>query len=770
MSATQNAPVDIVVPVYNAADDLARCIESVLAHTSGEYRLVLIDDASPSSAVGAFFRDLGGRALPQVTLLANEHNLGFTRTANRGMTRSRADIVLLNSDTMVTAGWLKAILRCAASDSRIGTITPFSNNAEICSFPRFCENNPWFDGADPEPVRAALARASVPSYPDLPTGVGFCMFIRRAVLDAVGVFDEVFGAGYGEENDLCLRAERAGFRNVLADDAFVVHAGGRSFAGRKETLGARNLALLLERHPDYNERVHTYIAADPLAPLREAAWSELALATGPSRGVLHVIHHHGGGTETHVRELIAASRDRWRHCLAIAVGDHWQLEDHRSDGTVSSFAFQRDENESWPDFLRGLAATFAIDLIHLHNISGCREGLLEAIASAGIPHGFTVHDLNLACPTNSLLDETVRYCGGKTDSAVCNACLAAQPAFAGIDIIRWRETHRRLLEEARFLIAPSQWSAGMLTRYFPGCKATVIPHGTPVYPVPRSAGARMALVLPDDDLPTVAVLGAIGPDKGARRLERLVTLARERDAPVRFVAIGYLDVQQKPWQSDDARFIVHGRYDPRDLPDLLAHYRVALVLYPSEGPESFSYTLSETWCAGLPALVPPIGALAERVEATNAGWVMTESEWRDETRMLERVLALLDPYGAPELAAARRWASFVALPTLREMADPTVALYAAAAKPAWTQDARLSARFAPERVRDALGYRPWSPPVLAQEQASASPQGMPDAVASPSFGSRIARAALRMRHTPLGRVAFRLTPQPVLAALKARLR
>ena len=96
------------------------------------------------------------------------------------------------------------------------------------------------------------------------------------------------------------------------------------------------------------------------------------------------------------------------------------------------------------------------------------------------------------------------------------------------------------------------------------------------------------LLLPSDDVPTVAVLGAIGPDKGARRLERLVELARRRNAKVRFVLIGYLDLQHGPYQSEDAVFTVHGHYATGDLPDLFDDYRVALVLYPSAGPETFS--------------------------------------------------------------------------------------------------------------------------------------------------------------------------------------
>src|SRR5260221_4503679 len=347
MTAQSAFVIDIVVPVYNAPDDLRACVDSVLAHLRPDVRLVLIDDGSPDPRIAAYFAELEQRAHPQVALLRNEQNLGFTGTANRGMQRSRADVILLNSDTIVTAGWLDAIMHCAATDPRTGTITPFSNNAEICSFPRFCEDNPWPAGADPEPVRKAIAEAAAPTYPDLPTGVGSCMYIRRALLDDVGLFDMAFGAGYGEENDLCLRAARAGWRNVLADNAFVVHTGGKSFAGQKRELGVRNMALLLQRHPRYLDMVRDYIRGDPLRPLRQAAAMRLAVNAEPGRGVLHVIHDHGGGTETHVRALIAGSRDRWRHYLAIAFGDRWQVEEHRCGGGIVTFDLERGVQGSW---------------------------------------------------------------------------------------------------------------------------------------------------------------------------------------------------------------------------------------------------------------------------------------------------------------------------------------------------------------------------------------------------------------------------------------
>jgi glycosyltransferase involved in cell wall biosynthesis len=710
--------------------------------------------------VGAVFAELAAHGDSRIVLLRNERNLGFTATANRGMTRSRADVVLLNSDTIVTSGWLDALVRCARSDSAIATVTPFSNNAEICSYPRFCENNRWPHDADPQRVAATLRDAAVPSYPDLPTGVGFCMFVRRAAIDDIGTFDPAFGLGYGEENDFCLRAAAAGWRNVLADDAFVVHTGGQSFEGMKSELGHRNLALIRERHPHYEAMVERYIADDPLRPVRQTAQA-LSAAAEPEPGVLHVVHHHGGGTETHVRMLIDASREQWRHYLVVTIGDRWQVEEHRRDGSMVSFGFTRRPEERWRDFVAELLATFAVNLVHLHNISGCREGILEALAALDVPFGYTLHDLNFACPTITFLDAAGRYCGGVTDRSACAACLRAQPDFAEIDIGRWRDTHAALLERAAFVVAPSRWAASTLERYFPRRNVSVIPHGIAAAAV--RASVVLAALMPSDDVPVVAILGAIGPDKGARRVERLVSLVRERRVALRFVVIGYLDVEPGPWQSDDGLLTVHGRYDARDLAALLGHYRARFVLFPSAGPETFSYTLSEAWRAGLPALVPPIGALAERVGATNGGWVMTDDEWADEARMLDRIVALAADAAERDRALAGKSVREIAQPSVAQMAAATLAQYdaAIAATP------RVAGpRFSNARIRDALDYRPWTPPPVPREAAEVvvSPAAPPT-----SWAARVARRALVLRDTPMGRLLYRVVPTPLITALKARL-
>src|SRR5437764_7073981 len=359
------------------------------------------------------------------------------------------------------------------------------------------------------------------------------------------------------------------------------------------------------------------------------------------------------------------------------------------------------EGESWHAFMGALCATFSIALGLLQYISVCRDGLLHALADAAAPYAYTVHDLNFACPTITCLGPDQMFCGGVNDRNVCKRCLQTQAEYASVDIDGWRERHRGLLNEAAFVIAPSRWAAAMLRRYVPGQSVRLIPHGTAddhTVDPPTS----LPLSLPDDGIPTIALLGAIGPDKGARRIERLVELARQRNASLRFVLIGYLDVQQTPWQSDDARFSIHGRYDRRELPALLSHYRVKLVIYPSAGPETFSYTLSETCAAGVPALVPPIGALAERVEESAAGWVMTEGEWRDERLMLDRIIALVDDASRVELNAASVRAKAMPHASLLEMAEATFAVYDDAL--AQSMSRATFAPFSRARMREALNY------------------------------------------------------------------
>ncbi len=260
--------IDIVIPVHDAAALLRRCLHALDHHTlPAQARVLVIDDASPDPAIAPLLAQWQQVSPLAPKLLHNDANLGFVGSVNRAIAATRGDVLLLNADTEVTPGWLPRMRRALDSDARVATVTPFSNNAEICSWPELCKAAPV--PSDAATIARAFAECGPPEYPQLPTAVGFCMLIRRATLDAIGDFDRAtFGRGYGEENDFCCRAAAHGWRNVLADDCYVVHAGGGSFAPLGLRPGGGNLARLLARYPRYNSAVAEFIASDPLAARR----------------------------------------------------------------------------------------------------------------------------------------------------------------------------------------------------------------------------------------------------------------------------------------------------------------------------------------------------------------------------------------------------------------------------------------------------------------------------------------------------------------------
>ncbi len=262
------------MPIHNASDDLNLCLESVHRTTPTAAEVILIDDASDEAAVREVIAHWSAQGGSRWRVRRNQHNLGFVASANLGMKILTADVVLLNSDTVVTPGWLQGLGACLASDPDIATATPWTNNGEIASFPELCKNNAF--PVNPDALAAVISVSGGRQYPELPTAVGFCMAISRAAIDRLGYFDEhAFGLGYGEENDFSARAGAAGMKNVLCSDVYVAHRGGRSFEPRGLRPDDESMRRLLEKHPHYLKSVMDFIARDPLARLRSGLLAEL---------------------------------------------------------------------------------------------------------------------------------------------------------------------------------------------------------------------------------------------------------------------------------------------------------------------------------------------------------------------------------------------------------------------------------------------------------------------------------------------------------------
>ena len=196
--------VDIIIPVYNGYDDIQLCMDSILRHTDlTRHRVILVNDKSPDERILPLLRGYA-EAHEHVELIDSPVNEGFSASVNKGMSFSDRDVILLNSDTIVTRGWVDKITACAYSAPEIGTVTPLSNSATLCSVPVTCQDNPVPEHFTIDEYAELIERVSLKRYPRITVAVGFCMFIKREVIQRVGLFDaETFGRGYGEE--MCIR-------------------------------------------------------------------------------------------------------------------------------------------------------------------------------------------------------------------------------------------------------------------------------------------------------------------------------------------------------------------------------------------------------------------------------------------------------------------------------------------------------------------------------------------------------------------------------------
>ena len=257
VSSPHTGQVDIVVCVHNALEDVQRCLDSIVLHTSQPFSLILIDDGSDSPTKELLDRFSSQHA---ATLIRNEQAIGYTRAANRGMKLAQSDyVVLLNSDTIVTSGWLDRMMTCAGSDEKIGIVSPLSNTASWQSIPEIESRGDWASnplplGVSVEKMGRLVDKYSGTLFPKLPFLNGFCLMIRREVINQIGYFnEELFGDGYGEENDYCLRARKAGWALVLADQVFIFHAQSKSYSSERRKQLAERAGMTLAKK--YGQRI-----------------------------------------------------------------------------------------------------------------------------------------------------------------------------------------------------------------------------------------------------------------------------------------------------------------------------------------------------------------------------------------------------------------------------------------------------------------------------------------------------------------------------------
>ncbi|BCN92747.1 hypothetical protein THMIRHAM_05320 [Thiomicrorhabdus immobilis] len=623
-SSDEKKPVTIVIPVYKGIAETKNCIYSVVnSKNRSDYRLIVISDFSPEEKMLPELLNLQKKY--DFDLLANDRNLGFVATVNKGMKYAgNADVILLNSDTVVPDGWLDAIQQAAYSSPTIGTVTPMSNNATICSFPGFCIDNDLPTGYSVESL-AYLCKKNQEAEIDLPTAHGYCMFIKRQVLNEVGLFDEQkWGKGYAEENDFSLRANKIGWRHVMTNKTFIHHLGSVSFASDAEGFIAKNLQKLNGLYPDYPKLVEKFIRKDPARRLRNELAVKIlkdeSMAFDPKtsakgKSILFVSLSIGGGTKKATDDLIKLLKKEGQNVYYLTPqkqGSIWRLSstnsnvyaDYDSDIEVNDLVKILQELDVWH--------------IHYHNVLGFKDGIWSLPNLLKCEYDITVHDYYAVCPRVNFVSFNDEYCGEK-GYVQCQNCLAdlgvhdsSVISFTDYDedINLWRQHFYKKYKLARKVFTPSQDTKQRLQSYFDLENVFHNYHPEPVDRVVLSKFSKSS-----NENINLGFLGALGPHKGVNVIKQLASKISEQRLPINLKIIGYT--------SDDDFFkkfdfiTLTGKYDSSQLQELIKREQIDAVFLTSIWPETYSYTLSEAISNGKYVVSFDIGAIKERLDFMN---------------------------------------------------------------------------------------------------------------------------------------------------------
>ncbi|MEJ5141662.1 glycosyltransferase [Gluconobacter albidus] len=608
----------VVIPVYADLRRTMVCLRTVLATCSDDVSVIVVDDATPEPLLAWELDQLAEQG--RITLIRHAQNRGFPISANDGMRAAQGrDILLLNSDTLVPAGWVER-LRARLAFTDVGTVTPLSNDATILSYPAVDRPNPVPSLAEMRALdrlcQATFRHEDASSRDglELPTAHGFCMAISAECLAEAGLFrEDLFAQGYGEENDFCLRASAKGFRHIAAPELFVAHVGSASFGTARKSLGARNLKILNALHPGYDRLVQRFIDADPLHDIRRRLdIARLIRLAGNRVALLMVQHDAGGGVGRVVRErseMFDAGGG-----FALALRPHEQgcrLEDALDDRRFPNLKFRLpDELPLLLDVLRAVRVE-AVEWHHLIGHAPCIRTLHERL---GVPYDVFIHDHVWFCPRISLCDGDGRYCG-EPDIAGCEQCVTRWGSYLGEDIPVSDLVARsgRELSGARRLMAPCDDTVRRIRRHFPGLTIAAV--------ALEDDTALHKLIRPDHRAAygqplRVCVVGGISQWKGYDTLLALAAEIQMHHLPIEFSLVGHT-------HDDDALMAlgvrVTGEYREDEVQELIRQQQPDVGLIPSIAPETWCYALGQIWRGGLEAVCFDLGAQGERVNRSGTG-------------------------------------------------------------------------------------------------------------------------------------------------------
>lgn len=650
--------VDIIIPIYNAYDFVEKCIETVIKHTDlTKHTLVLIDDKSSDERIIPLLKKIKGENKDKKIFIdIRKENGGFVKTVNIGMSHSKEnDVVLLNSDTEVTKGWIEKLQNCAYSQKKVASVTPLSNNATLASIPVAMVENEIPKNITMEEYAEIVEKISFKKYAQIPTGHGFCMYITREALNEIGLFDDVlFEKGYGEENDFSYRALNKGYKHLICDDTFIYHKGTQSFSEEKEEFIKSHIKVLMDKYPICFRNTDEFAANYPLGYLQKNIKYEMECRY--RKNILIIIHDFRdlsfknlGGTTLHLYDLIENLRSEYNfHILHSEKFDN-------SLFSITSFFENTEEkivlenivnysqinlyNNEYKNMLEKIIPMLNIQIVHIHHLLKNYFDIYDVAEKFAVPVITSIHDLYFLCPTTQLIDFENRFCLNlNKEDRDCSRCMNKNLNINENVLEVWKDVVSESLNKSIKLIAPSENTKSYIKSMYGDVDIKVIEHGVDKK---DAKDIEMKKINKSNKKFNIAFLGGIGEHKGINVLKYLVSKFKGTDISIHLFGT----TSDLKYNKSKENYIYHGMYDRKDIVNLIKENNIDLICIFSICPETYCYTLTESFLAGVPALVYDLGAQSDRIKKHGAGVVVpVNTKFEDIEKEIIKLKENLETY------------------------------------------------------------------------------------------------------------------------------
>ena len=632
--------VDIVLPVYNSAHLLKKCLSSI-ERTKIRYRLILMDDASTDEETVRYmaqYRDTH----ENVRLIRNERNIGMIKTINRGLVMTKNHVVILNVDVEMPDEWLERLMAPLIKDPTVASCTPLSNLGILTGFPENGVENTIFADLSVDQVDAGF-REIRSLYSTIPMGDGFCMALNKFVIKKIGILDQqTFEKSYGSSREWCIRAAQAGYRNVAVENLYVYH--GHTGAYRPEEhrkMDEEFTKRILEKHPDYTKMIQDYQRNDALLPVRAYVFARLSADLGRKKYLIlgsakknsyyyrFREEHRGMGDVT-----IYVSYDPFlsQYKTEYTYHDHTEILWMQDLGGVFHFC----------DLVR-ITSIYADNLREYPDLYEHQEALIRYAERSGAQVTAIIHDYYPICPGVHLIGDKDQYCE-LPPLEVCQKCLAqldlSASQMAPSSMQEWRQHWERFLKACQEIRLFSEDSFHLMKKTYE-CLDQL--HIIPEIPTALPKIVQRAKLM---DTVNIGLIGKIGKLEGSELLADLAAAAQMQALDMKIILFGETSekIQKK-------KFKQTGSFRFSQLPKLCMLEDIDMFLNIAIYPEVYSDQIRVSQDLGLPIASLPIGAAMQQVRRYSDGLLLTS---KDPGTILDELMAFARGQGVKKTTYDRK--------------------------------------------------------------------------------------------------------------------